>query len=878
MMTFETDRLLTVLILGLAALLWWSSPLFSDGQWRRWWRVALCAAFATMLTTVSFSFWKFERGLERTYYAASYFSGKPVKNTVLKDRKIAFDVSDFYDWEGISGNLFSVKWEGMLYLPSERHVLEVRSTCQSALIVDGIVAQAPPSSLDIGTAEGRQGLGQGWSFDEAASDVSKTVTFAWSSATTSDIYLGVSEPADMILTFRAMAFDYPNSQNQQVKVAVNGVEITSILMKKGWRWDVYAVPVPKAVIQQGQRGIASVRLRYTDTARPAEVVHGSSDTRKIAVALDKIGLAPAQQLTAVVPRRSALSQGFHSIMLLAQSNGVAPTVHLGWTIGNDEKFSMIPEDDLFPKDDEEREYLQRTFRWERAFFAVIFFVKLAITVFIGGTFLVAIFPHANASGIAQFRKYLGQQMRMRWRAAILRGFRAVATLKAAEFFGRYDVWIIAALRPLLFLSYFWVEKFFLYAWDDQESYFEVAMGLVNFDLEVDRFTFGFPLLLSPFIKIFHPQNFNELVLPFSIFNAFILGTLGIYCIFHITNMLVKDRYAARIATLLYVIHPFFPLFARTKWNAIFLYPVYWADMVGWNMTSDQVGVVFLLLAVLVFLKSMQSRNGMILAGIALGYVGLIRMPNLIILIPLLYVALLERMPWKQFFILFMSMGVVLSPQLAYNWHFFGSPLKFGYTALGHIKQFWTPPLIPRQIATIVWDHAAFFIAFMTTFLIYAHRKIGGALTLWVLLFTLYYAGYEALYNDPVRFLLPIRPALCITVGILLASGKDIIERCFLFAGLFILQFVSSYRLKLSIPSDAIPAVFILLGVLFVMIGILLRVRSIVLACMSLYIACFLYLLKLPIPAWGIIAAAALLINLMQFRWWGQLAQYEGERP
>lgn len=875
--TLEANRLLTIVLCGLALILWWSSPLFLKYKCRvRWYWFAMFCTLVAIIGTIGFSWWKPERGLLRTYYRSSYFSGESAKETPQKDRTINFSVSDFYDWDTFSGKPFSVKWEGNLYFPSDKHRPEILSSCLTVLKIDNTLIQTPPTSLDIGTPEGRKGLGRGWSYDGKSSRTQQT--YVWSSDNRSDVYLGVNDITDMLLTFHAVAFDYPHSPIQQVDVFVNDVATATLPMKKNWEWATYTVSIPQETIEKGLDGIVWIQFRYSNAVQPSKILPGSSEARKLAIALDTIELTPVRPSGSIQKlAHSGFSQGFHRISLLVQSSGDSPSLYLRWNSEDSLNFSLISEDYLFPPEDDLSYHLPQKFQQERAILNILILFKCLTILLIASLLVIGVASYANVAGLQQFQRYIAHTIRTQWRSGLLHGFRVVATLKTVTFLGRYDVWIIAALRPFLFLAYFGLEKFFLYAWDDQHSYFAVAMGLIKLDPIVERFTFGFPVLLIPFIKIFNPQNFSEIVLPFSIFNAFILGTLGIYLVFQITNFLVKDRYTARIATLLYVIHPFFPLFAKTKWNQIYLHPVYWGDIVGWNMTSDQVSVVFMLLAVFLFLKSMSSRNGMILTGVVLGYAGLIRMPSLAILMPLLYLGVLHRISWKQYLLLFISMGVVLSPQLAYNWHFFGSPFTFGYTALKHIKQFWTPSLVPRQLATILWDHASLFVVFVTTFLIYVHRKIGGMLILWVLLFTLYYAGYEALYNDPIRFLLPIRPALCIGAAILLASGKDVIERIFLLAALFTMLMVSSYRTTLSLPSDMIPATFYGIGVLFVIIGMILRVRRIVLASLCLYIVCSLHLLKLSVLAWGMLAAVIFLINFAHLKWWGQFASYEPDK-
>lgn len=457
----------------------------------------------------------------------------------------------------------------------------------------------------------------------------------------------------------------------------------------------------------------------------------------------------------------------------------------------------------------------------------------------------------------------------------------ISRLKTHKFFQRlaqYDLVLLTLSRPLLIPLYFLTEGYFLYQWDDQEGYFLVAQGLARLAPIEERFTFGLPALLLPFFAIFKPERYTDIVLPFSIVNAFFLGALSIYLVFKITCLLTNNRNVARFAALMYSVHPFVPSLAQHIRNDYERWPIFFGDMVGWNMTSDHVSVVFLLLGIFLFLRALDQQKSLLLPGVVAGYAGLIRMPTLLIIAPLFYLAFLKHRKIKDYVVFCLAVFVVLIPQLFYNWRFFGNPLTFGYTALEHLKGFWDAEMFlnPQELTFILQDHYHLIILALLALFFRPDRKTGLFVLGWVLGFVIYYSGYEAFYNDPVRFLLPLRPALCISIGYIITFGNNAAKRWFFRTGLILFIIIASHS-HLLMPLPTLPAALLMLCLLFTLAGQYLGIG--VSAIFPLYLYSLLYL-SLSHGAFlypVLFTSAALLLNALHGRWRAMLSRLFGDR-
>lgn len=136
--------------------------------------------------------------------------------------------------------------------------------------------------LDFDSATPQFFLTEGWSRSETWGDL----TVAWSDAPASTLWLYLPRASDLTMELRLLPFSYPSATAQGIKVVVNGRYLQDIqLAQSGWQ--SYSVKLPSSVLSPG---INAIRFVYRYTASPSQVIPGSQDPRRLAVAYDKIVL------------------------------------------------------------------------------------------------------------------------------------------------------------------------------------------------------------------------------------------------------------------------------------------------------------------------------------------------------------------------------------------------------------------------------------------------------------------------------------------------------------------------------------------------------------------------------------------------------------
>jgi hypothetical protein len=136
--------------------------------------------------------------------------------------------------------------------------------------------------LDIGTPEGRQNLGKGFSVDET----SGLGTSTWSDAPSSHIVVWMAPLATPYrLSVHASAL--PPLAPLGVEVTLNGKSLGSFLA--GPHPDTYDMDVPAGTAKDGQNVI---EFKYAATRQPRQVDARSQDTRHLALRYDWLELTP----------------------------------------------------------------------------------------------------------------------------------------------------------------------------------------------------------------------------------------------------------------------------------------------------------------------------------------------------------------------------------------------------------------------------------------------------------------------------------------------------------------------------------------------------------------------------------------------------------
>jgi hypothetical protein len=106
------------------------------------------------------------------------------------------------------------------------------------------------------------------------------LTYAWSNAPTSQLWVRLTHPEDYVMELRLLAF--PDGPPQGVTIYANGQLVGEVALE-AQGWHRYAVHVPKTVLTPG---LNNLRFVYRYVASPAEVFPGNTDDRKLAVAFD----------------------------------------------------------------------------------------------------------------------------------------------------------------------------------------------------------------------------------------------------------------------------------------------------------------------------------------------------------------------------------------------------------------------------------------------------------------------------------------------------------------------------------------------------------------------------------------------------------------
>lgn len=396
--SFQTDRFLTswLVILALLALYGCLTTTRPKRLTKRWWIGGLLVLTALGLTVMLYS-WKLPHGLSAQYYANPAWSDAPYveldryfeTNGQRVDRFLDFNPNDFNDRYPFSGNPFSVKWEGYIYVPDDHSRLHVDSNFGAWLYIDDELISGQ-HQIDFGHPAAHPYLREGWSDDELWNG-NPDLTFRWSSAQRSEFYLGVDELTDYHLFVRCRPFTYPASPPQEMSVFIDGALVETVMLQPEWK--TYQMNIPASALENLAPGFFRVRFAFSQIVRPADVLAASTDGRQLAAAFDFAMLQKASsQVTG--PQHLApsfFSPGFHRIKLMARSEGKQPFLRLFWQHEATGKKQMVSEDVLFPKTFATSHAQQVRFK-EQVLLGASVFSKLLAVFFLGWLIVSCLAP------------------------------------------------------------------------------------------------------------------------------------------------------------------------------------------------------------------------------------------------------------------------------------------------------------------------------------------------------------------------------------------------------------------------------------------------------------------------------------------------------
>lgn len=359
--SFHILRTLTVILclISAASLFAYRHIAAALPKKRRFW-LGIGGTLTALALTIALHLWGMPRGLSAQYFPNAAWAVDPALELDRHfepdgtgrrvDRFLDFNPNDFNDRYPFSNGIFTVKWEGTLYLPEPAATVSVDSNFDSWLVIDDVLTEtriSTPQALDIGTPEARSFLRRGWSFDER-SGKNPNLNFAW--ATNDDVHfvIGIHEIAEYEFSFRCTPYSFPGNPPQQVSVFLGDTQIGSVPLNDGWQ--TYTLPLSAAMVEAFGTGTLDGTLLFSRNTKPAEVLAGSHDTRELAAAFDSIELrqtSPARSSKLVRPGKT-LESGMHNIQIKAKSSAKNPYLRLTTQTADHAAPVVVLEDHLFP--------------------------------------------------------------------------------------------------------------------------------------------------------------------------------------------------------------------------------------------------------------------------------------------------------------------------------------------------------------------------------------------------------------------------------------------------------------------------------------------------------------------------------------------------
>ena len=217
---------------------------------------------------------------------------------------------------------------------------------------------------------------------------------------------------------------------------------------------------------------------------------------------------------------------------------------------------------------------------------------------------------------------------------------------------------------------------------DNNYYYGLAKNIASWDFsQANKFPLGFPLMIAPFIK-FIGLGLSDLISPFAAFWTIVMFPIGQLLVFKIVKSLTKKDAVAFLTVFIWTVLPLVYFLGMQ----VFPDPNIGDEAVHFTwaqMATDGPTAFFSILTIsgLLYISrhGYKLRNVIMLGGLV-GYMMLVRYNSIIILIPVISVFLLDK-KIKYLFALLFAAFIIFSPQLVYNWHFFGSPFTTGYTSI-----------------------------------------------------------------------------------------------------------------------------------------------------------------------------------------------------
>lgn len=325
-------------------------------------------------------------------------------------------------------------------------------------------------------------------------------------------------------------------------------------------------------------------------------------------------------------------------------------------------------------------------------------------------------------------------------------------------------------------------RLWLHHGGDDYDYVRLAHEITRLDfVTANKYPLGYPLLLAPALAILGTSDHDTLLPVVAAFWGFVMFPLGQLLLVYLAQQFTGRRWLALAAVLIWTALPlvFFALF-RLLGNAI-VAETYSVHLTWFQMLSDGPSTLVTLasLAAWVWLRRTPAdSSGTVvwragLLGVLGGLLPLIRYTGVLTCLVIGLALIIERR-WRVALIVACVALLVFAPQLAYNWHFYDSPFRTGYTALdeqpdngllnaSHLAEGLRKVWNRAGILTIPAAAAGMMLAVIGLLWLARHDRLEALVVgLWLASYGVFYSLYSYSWSGGMtRFLMPAYPAAAI---------------------------------------------------------------------------------------------------------------------
>ena len=359
------------------------------------------------------------------------------------------------------------------------------------------------------------------------------------------------------------------------------------------------------------------------------------------------------------------------------------------------------------------------------------------------------------------------------------------------------------LLPVSLLFFFWGYAFWYTGFasgsfitpTDERFYFDIAKKILagDFTSVQYHYTIGFPILCIPFVLLSGARGYLEFILVYMNFQTFILipGLFLLLYRFFRVKMGVSKIQSFSMLLLWLILMAFYIPLSSTKDPAVLYVPdAYFSNAyfsfveqnllfsfsrftwLGRNAMSDY--AAFFLFVILLYGSMKKSRSLIRFSALSagFGFICLVRI-NYIFFAPLLAFIFHDSFSglWKdKRYYLYAVLCGAAGFMAVFGWQFvlnkiqFGSPFVWPYSLHPFAPDrgfVWS--VVPYGFKFLFQTNYVYLVLGISSLFFIPERKIRVLLFLWIFPMLLFFCGYPVVFNNPVRFILPLYPPLLAAV-------------------------------------------------------------------------------------------------------------------